>query len=225
MLYPAEDPRRHTRQEALAGETVELGEAARGLGLSAQGLWAVIEQRGLRVLRLPGPGRSHSSITRVDFEHLLGELRPTAPGHTLMPPDRADPSEPLVERVRRAEQHSSKLEAGVLEMRTRLAQSGMRVSEAQQRMAALRERFKAELEAAQTHLQSRGRKLEVATERERDLSRQLGEERERHQDQLLELHGELEGMRRELDVAEEVERANAARLDRMEREARARRSA
>ena len=202
---------------ALDEETVELCVVARALGLGAQGLWSLIEQQGLQVLRLHRAGRTWSALTRVDHDRLVAQAGGApAPREPESDPQR-DVLDPLMDRVRAAEDRSQSLEGRLLEMRTRAAQSGLQMREARRQMAELRNRFESELAAAQRQLMERARRLERAGGREQSLARELDRARQEHTAQLAELAAQKERLRRQLELATELERANDVYLDRLER--------
>ena len=217
MQQPAQDPEGRSAPTALDQETVQLGVAAKSLGLSAQALWALIQQQGLQVLRLKRHGRACSALTRVDHDRLVEHVR----GSPVQRDPQVDPErdvlDPLMERVREAEERSLALEGRLLEMRTQVERSSQRAHEARDQMALLRTRFEGELAASQAQLLDRARNLERTDGQRRSLQHELDLAREGHAAQLEALVVERDRACRQLDMASELERAHHAYLDRLER--------
>jgi len=229
MQRPARDPREpgegsppaarelDPAAQGLEAETVELTAAAAALGVSAQGLWALIEQHGLTILRRRLAGRSLSALTRVDFEHLEASAARARAGRTpVLGARNVDPLDPLVTKVRDAESRADGLEKRALELRSRLVETGLRAGAAQQQMSDLRERFEAELEAARRDQASAGAELDAVRQECQELSRTLERERREYDRAVSALRAERASLRRQLDLARQVEVGTDAYINRLE---------
>jgi len=236
----------------IEAETVELGAAARSLHLSTQGLWALIEQQGMIVLRRRRGAAGVSALTRVDYERLHALVRDgvlTARPAGAAPTRDENYVDPLMERVRAAEARALDQQAEAGDLRMRLEKTRLALAEARASVQRLRQRYGAELRGVGQTLAARSQQLdeqreatraararteEGAAERQRESERhaaeraQLQDEQRALREEIARLRGDqaalvaelrhrIQDLRRELSLAHEVEQANSAYIDRLER--------